>query len=151
MKLGNNFSLGEFEVSQTAERLGIDNSVPKDLVWNLEALVKYLLQPVRDALGPVFISSGYRCPEINKATGGSKKSQHPKAEATDFTVLRMTPYEVCKWIEKSSLPFDQLIHEFGRWIHVSHKRNGQQRGQCLTAYYDQSKKKVVYLPGIQKV
>jgi zinc D-Ala-D-Ala carboxypeptidase len=71
MKLSNNFSLSEFTSSPTADRLGIDNTPDKEATDNLQELVTFVLQPLRDRFGPITISSGYRSPELNKAIGGS--------------------------------------------------------------------------------
>lgn len=67
MSLTNNFTLAELTHSDTAKARGIDNSLPPYLMRNIQALVERL-QLIRDALGvPITISSGYRCPELNRA------------------------------------------------------------------------------------
>lgn len=130
MQLTNNFYLYEFERSQTAARRDIDNTAPPEVIDNLKALCVHVLQPVRDALGPVTVTSGYRCPELNKAVGGSSKSQHMYGMAADIQVARYRPIEVCEWI-RDNVDFDQVIHEYGGWCHVSY--GGRMRGACLTA------------------
>lgn len=133
MKLTDNFYLSEFEVSQTAARLGLDNSIPKSLLSNVKRLA-VLLEQVRSLINaPVIISSGYRSPTVNKAVGGVKNSQHLTASAADINTPKMRPYDFAKLIEESNIEFDQLILEFGQWVHISVAPEGvKPRRECLT-------------------
>lgn len=132
MKLTDHFDLDEFVVSQTAERLGIDNMPPGEVVTNLRELCENVLEPLRVALGPVLISSGYRCLALNTAIGGSPNSQHTRGEAADLSVRGRTLAEVYNWL-RTNTPFDQLIREFPPrgWVHVSYVR--ERRGSTLVA------------------
>ena len=77
MKMSTNFTLSEMISSQTATRLGIDNTPNDDQIENLKELCEKVLQPVRNEFGPVIINSGYRSPKLNAAIGGSSStSQH---------------------------------------------------------------------------
>jgi 4-hydroxy-3-methylbut-2-en-1-yl diphosphate synthase IspG/GcpE len=140
MKLSKNFTLPEIIHSNTAKRLGINNAPNKEHLKNMQVLVRDLIQPIRDALGPIRISSGYRNPELNRAIGGSSKSQHCKGEALDLQYWRkgkMSNKEIYDWIVKSGIEFDQMINEFDySWIHISLKSNGKNRKQILEAYKD---------------
>lgn len=132
MKISQYFTFDEFIDSQTAVRLGIDNH-PYSI--NIELAIintASRLDVVRALLGsPVLISSGYRSPELNKAIGGSPTSNHLTGEAVDFTCpLYGTPQDVFKRIRESSVQFDQLILEFGRWVHIGF--GPKNRGQVLT-------------------
>lgn len=119
MKLSPHFELWEFEVSQTAARKGIDNKIPPELIPNVTELAQ-LLEHVRILFNrPLIISSGYRSLKLNKAVGGASKSQHLTASAADFRIPGLTVKEVCEAINKSGIQFDQLINEFGQWIHIS--------------------------------
>lgn len=125
MQLSKNFHLSEFTRSQTASRQNILN-VPNSLhIKALQLLCQKVLQPIRDHFDkPVIISSGYRSPELNRAIGGSPKSQHMKGEAADFEIHGIDNYELAKWIEKN-LNYDQLILEFytggnSGWVHVGY-------------------------------
>lgn len=150
MKLTRNFSLSEFTFSETAERLGIPVVIEPDSPEFLavQRLALLVLQPVRDYFGPVVITSGYRPEALNIAIGGSPNSQHMKGEAADFVVPGYTPLEVCTWIRDADLPFDQLIHEFGRWVHVSIAVDREPRGECLTAFRDPNRRRTVYVPDL---
>ena len=125
--------------SQTATRQGINNSPAKVHVDALEALCRGVLEPMRDHFKrPVTVTSGYRSKELCKAIGSKTTSQHAKGEAVDFEVIGHDNYKVAKWIEKN-LDYDQLILEFyedgkpsSGWIHVSYKKDGQNRKQSLT-------------------
>ena len=121
MQLSKNFHLAEFLRSQTAQRLGIDNGIePGSAVEvNLRALALGLLQPIRDGLGPVHVTSGYRCVQLNKVIGGSQGSAHSYGRAADIVVTGHSPYAVCAWVIEQGLAFDQLIHEFGQWTHLA--------------------------------
>jgi zinc D-Ala-D-Ala carboxypeptidase len=138
MKLSKNFSLAEFEKSQTATRRGLDNSMPKEHLDNASALCENVLQKVRDHFGPVNINSGYRGDELNKAVGGSSRSQHCKGQAADIEVAGVPNYHLAKWIEENT-DFDQVILEFytsgipdSGWVHVSYNTE-ENRGKSLTA------------------
>jgi hypothetical protein len=136
-QLSPNFYLDEFTRSQTATRRGIDNRVEPDSIihTNLTALCRQLLQFIRDDLGPVHITSGFRSPELNIAIGGSTASQHCNGLAADIVVSGYTPFEVCEWVVSNNMPYDQLIHEFGSWTHISIAAQGDiHRQQQLTAY-----------------
>jgi len=140
MRLSKNFVLSEITHSNTAKRLGIDNEPIEKHLQNMQRLIDILLQPLRDALGPIRISSGYRNPSLNRAIGGSSKSQHCKGEALDLQFWKngeMCNEEIYKWILDSDIEFDQMINEFGfAWIHVSLKNKGN-RKQILEAYKDE--------------
>lgn len=134
IELSPDFELDEFCQSDTAVRLGIDMTPTPVVQQSLQALVQHILQPLRDALGkPIRITSGYRPLRLNTMIGGARTSQHVLGQAADIRVDGMTVKEVCQAIIAASLPFDQLIHEFGSWTHVSYNQNGQQRGEVLTA------------------
>lgn len=122
------FTINEFTRSATAEARGIDNSLPEELT----DAAKYTLarlDDIRERYGyPIYITSGYRCPKLNKAVGGKPTSQHLKAEAAD---LRWDA-NLLKFILQHC-EFDQLIEEKSgrtKWIHVSFKRDGE-RNQYL--------------------
>lgn len=140
MKLSKNFALSEITHSNTAKRLGIENEPTEKHLQNMQHLVDDLLQPLRDAVGPIRISSGYRNPSLNRAIGGSRSSQHCKGQALDIQFWQMGEMNnkvIYDWILKSGLEFDQMINEFDfAWIHVSLKSKDN-RKQVLEAYKDE--------------
>jgi hypothetical protein len=117
MNLSPHFTLDELIATQ---HRGIDNTPPPDVAANL-VKTALLLEQVRTKLGvPVIVSSGYRCPELNKAVGGQPKSQHLTGQAADFIAPGFgSPSTVAAAIRDSQIPYDQLIIEFGRWVHIS--------------------------------
>lgn len=133
MQLSPHFTLDEMTVSQEAARRGIDNTAPLPIV---KALMKTAqgLEAVRVRLGcaPVYISSGYRCPELNAAIGGSKSSQHMRGEAADFICPRFGgPPEVAAALRDSGIEYDQLILEFNRWVHISFADNPRRQALII--------------------
>ncbi len=134
-KLSDHFTLDELTRSQTAVRKNIDNT-PQDIdIERLQALCENVLEPIRIHFdNPITISSGFRAPELNTAIGGSTTSQHCIGEATDFIVHNTQLRTVWEWIIlESGIDFDQVIYEFGRWIHISHKKWGTNRNQIMIA------------------
>jgi len=125
--LSKNFSLDEFTVSQAAERFGYNNTPSEEVISNLKELCVHVLQPLRELVkAPVIITSGYRCPSVNAVIGGYYNSQHLEGKAADFLIPSLTLPESFNEVYKN-LPFDQLIFEFGRWIHVSYNENANRR------------------------
>lgn len=118
------FTIRELTKSTTAIKKGIDNTPTREAVGNLTALVENILDPLREAWGePLIVTSGYRCPRLNKAVGGSATSQHVKGEAADIRTLKDTPEEnkrLFDLVQKLKLPYDQLINEYNYdWVHIS--------------------------------
>lgn len=148
MQLTKHFTIAELCLSSYAVRHDIPN-LPNAAQRNaLGLLATNILEPLRVRAGrSLIVSSGLRVAAVNKAVGGSSTSQHKDGEAADFTILRMSPYTTCQMIMAMGLPFDQLIHEFGQWVHVSHNSNRPQRGQVLTAVKRAGR--TAYLPGLQ--
>ena len=151
VRLSQNFTIQEYIKSQTALRQGIDNTPTEEHMGNATALFRNVVQKVRDQFGVTVINSGYRGEALNKAVGGSSKSQHCKGEAVDIECPGTPNYDVAKWIE-DNLDFDQLILEFytpgipdSGWVHVSYKSEGN-RKQSLTAMKENGK--TVYKPGL---
>jgi len=106
--------------SETALRCAIDNEPPPALLADLHRLATGLAA-IEALLGAsIEISSGYRCDALNAAVGGVPGSQHTRGQAADFGCpARGTPEDIAVLIAGSSIEFDQLILEFGRWVHVS--------------------------------
>jgi len=139
MRLSKNFVLSELTRSNTATRLGIINEPTKKHLPNMQMVVTNLLQPMRDALGPIRVTSGYRSKALNRAIGGSSKSQHCKGQACDLQFWKdgqMCNNEIYDWVLKSGIEFDQMINEFDyAWIHISLKEKDN-RKEVLEAYKD---------------
>jgi zinc D-Ala-D-Ala carboxypeptidase len=127
------FTIAEFVRSETADRRAIDNRLPKELLPNVQELVNNVLDPLREAYGkPITVTSGFRCPALNKAVGGSATSQHMSGQAADITAgSREENRRLFYLVQELGLPFDQLIDEKNySWIHVSY-RVGINRNQVL--------------------
>jgi hypothetical protein len=133
-------SLKELLFSETATRLGIDNTPTDEVLVNLQNVCQFILEPVRNHFNkPITITSGYRSPELCKAIGSSVTSQHTKGESVDFEILGIANKEVSDWIV-NHLDYDQCILEFWKpeepnsgWVHCSYKPLGN-RKQYLRAY-----------------
>jgi len=133
MRLTQNFSLEQLIHSETAQREHIDNTPGTDLVDNLRRLAEGLEQ-VRALTGfPLEISSGYRCPALNRRLGGAKTSQHTLGLAADFTCDEFgPPVDIIKAIRDSDIEFDQCILEYAKWVHISFSK--APRRKVLTIY-----------------
>jgi len=116
-----NFSMDELTHSDTAARHGIDNTPNENEKDNLYKLAMEL-ENVRKLLNnkPIYVSSGYRCLALNKLLGSKKTSSHIKGLAADFTCRQYgTPNEIVFALINSDIPYDQVILEFNRWVHLS--------------------------------
>ena len=139
-KLSKNISMREATESYTAKRLGINN-IPSDYqLTNMTGVAENIFEPLRKWVdGPIKINSFFRSPELNKAIGGSSKSQHCEGRAIDIDDVYgyKTNAEMYTWI-KENLDFDQIIWEFGTdknpdWVHVSYVSSDENRMRCLKA------------------
>ena len=134
--------------SRTALRRGIDNTPTENHKQNMVELAENIFEPLRSYVGgPIKINSFYRSPKLNKAIGGSSKSQHCHGQAMDIddTFGRMTNAEMFHFI-RENLDYDQMIWEFGDddnpdWVHVSYVSPRENRQRCLLAYKDNGKTK----------
>ena len=138
--------------SITALRLGLKND-PSDVhLANMRLISEKVFEPLRMHVGgPIKINSFYRGPELNKAIGGSAKSQHCHGQAIDIddTFGHATNAEMYNWI-KDNLNFDQMIWEFGddnnpAWVHVSYVNDSDNRNRCLKAYRENGKTKYMLI------
>jgi len=155
MNLSANFTLKELTKSDTATRLGIDNTPDEATIENLKALCENVLQPVREHFGKsVTVNSGYRSPELNSspAVGGSKTSDHCKGMAADIEIAGIANADLAQWI-MDNCDYTQLILEFytqgipdSGWVHVSYDP-ANLKMQELTAVKVAGK--TTYLNGLQ--
>ena len=129
-RISKHFTWAEFTKSDTAKRLHINNAITSwEVRDNIKALVEDVLQPLRDAWGgPLFINSGYRCLELNKAVGGVPTSQHVLGQAAD--VGCSDPFALAKLAKRMNLPFDQMII-YPSFVHFSYKKDGENRCKVL--------------------
>ena len=138
----------EGSYSITALRLGLDNTPRDQEKENMRLIAEKIFEPLRSYVGgPIKINSFYRGPELNKAIGGSTRSQHCEGRAIDIddTYGYKTNAEMYNWI-KDNLNFDQMIWEFGSdknpaWVHVSYVSEDKNRNRCLKAYKENGKTK----------
>ena len=153
MKLSKNFTLAELTKSNTALRLGIYNTPNKEGIYKLRILATTLLQPLRNYVGPIRVTSGFRSVALNSAIGGSNKSQHTKCEAVDLQHItrgKSDNLKIFNALISLGLEYDQCILEFGGatetedskcpdWVHISYSLN-HNRHQILVAYKDKNNK-----------
>ena len=146
MSISKHISYKEGVYSRTALRRGIKNNPNAEQMQNMVAIAEEVFEPLRAYVGgPIKINSFFRSPELNKAIGGSSKSQHCHGQAIDLddTFGRATNAEMYEFI-KQNLDFDQMIWEFGDnknpdWVHISYVSPQQNRKRCLKAYKEEGK------------
>lgn len=144
MKLSENFTLQELSKTST----GLENTPNKKQTDSLRQLAINVLQPARDALGPIKVTSAYRSPAVNAKVGGAASSQHTKGEAADL-MMAGGQKKLLEWLI-ANVEFDQIISEFPdasgnpQWVHVSYKE-GANRNQKLKAIKSNGKTKYVPL------
>ena len=134
--------------SNTAIRRGIENDPNDEQLANMELIAEKIFEPLREWVnGPIKINSFFRSVKLNKAIGGSSKSQHCHGQAIDIddTYKVVANSDMYNYI-KNNLDFDQLIWEFGddnnpNWVHVSYVSKEDNRNRCLKAYKEQGRSK----------
>ena len=151
-RISKHISYYEAIKSNTALRLNIDNTPDAVSLSNMTGVAHNIFEPLRLWVGgPIKINSFYRCPKLNKAIGGSKRSQHCEGRAIDIddTFGYKTNAEMFYYI-KDNLNFDQMIWEFGddnnpAWIHVSFDSIDGNRGRLLKAIKENGKSKYILI------
>ena len=148
IRISKHISYKEATRSATALRLGIENVPNEYELQNMEMVAKKVFEPLREAVdAPIKINSFFRCEELNKAIGGSSKSQHCQGRAIDIDdIYGHVSNAFMYYYIKDNLDFDQLIWEFGTddspdWVHVSYVDEDSNRKRCLKAYREDGKTK----------
>ena len=132
MKLTEHFTLEEFTRSQTATDKHIPNNPNAMQISNLTNLCVNVLEPLHNILNQsIFISSGFRSVKLNRAVGGVPNSQHQTGEAADIDAKPISPQALFDIIRNSTIPFDQLILEFDKWVHISFKIIGNRNEKLV--------------------
>jgi len=148
--ISKHISYKEAVKSNTALRLNIDNTPGEYEIANMIGIATHVFEPLREWVGgPIKINSMFRCEKLNRAIGGSKRSQHCQGRAIDLDDIfeHKTNAEMFNYI-KNNLNFDQLIWEFGDdnnpdWVHVSYVSEDQNRNNVLRAI--KKNKKTTYI------
>ena len=146
MRISKHISYKEAVHSNTAKRRGIDNTPNEEQLYNMTKIAHNIFEPLRLYVGgAIKINSFFRSEELNKAIGGSSKSQHCQGCAIDIDDIygHKTNYEMFEYI-RENLDFDQLIYEFGDatnpdWVHVSYVSKGDNRNRVLRAVKNNGK------------
>ena len=144
------YKVGVYSI--TADRLGLENKPNEEQLSNMKTLAEKVFEPLRKWVnGPIKINSFFRSPELNKAIGGSAKSQHCHGQAIDIddTFGKRSNAEMFTYV-KEMLDFDQMIWEFGddenpNWVHISYVSKDKNRNRCLKAYKEGGKTKYMVI------
>ena len=142
MRITEHFSLSEFTESDTARRRKIDNDPSAEVILRIINLCTLTLEPLRQKYGsPITVTSGYRCPLLNKAIGGATNSQHMRGEAADIKGKSPSDNMRLFHLIREMGIFDQVICEdydphtnTCAWVHVSLKLNEPNRTRSLIKY-----------------
>ena len=150
--ISKHISYKEGVYSTTATRRGIENDPNDEQLANMELIAEKIFEPLREWVnGPIKINSFFMSVKLNKAIGGSSKSQHCHGQAIDIddTYKVVANSDMYDYI-KNNLDFDQLIWEFGddnnpNWVHVSYVSRDDNRRRCLKAYKEQGRTKYMVI------
>lgn len=148
--ISEHISYQEGIVSATGKRKGIKNDPPLVILDKMKITAEKLFEPLRAVFGPIIIISFYRCPELNKAVGGAKNSQHIHGEAIDIQATgKWTNADIFNYLRNSAFDWDQIIAEFPikgepAWIHISYSATNNRRNALIAVKLGNGKTK--YLP-----
>lgn len=119
--MGKYFTIAEMTKSETADRLGINNRIPQKYLTKVQYLIDNVLDPLREWYGhPIYVNSGYRCEELNKAVGGAETSFHLTGCAADLDVHSREENQKLFEHVREHLPYTELGWEGGgQWVHVA--------------------------------
>jgi len=155
VNISKHISYKEATRSATALRLGIENIPNEYEIQNMEIIAKKVFEPLREAVdAPIKINSFFRSEKLNKAIGGSGKSQHCQGRAIDIDdVYGSVSNAYMFYYIKDNLDFDQLIWEFGTdanpdWVHVSYVDEDSNRKRCLKAIREDGKTKYIDITNV---
>lgn len=125
MKLSKNFTLEEAIFSQTASRKRWSNIPNENVIRNMKFAASQM-EIIRAIFNqPIIVTSWYRSNALNSAIGSN--GDHPTGFCIDFKIHGLTIKEIVDAINHSGVKYDQLINEFGRWVHISfHPKMRQQ-------------------------
>lgn len=132
-QLSEHFSFNE--MTKTSVRASNEPDI--QAMENLRVLCNKVMEPCRELVGPILVTSGYRSFHVNMVIGGSRTSQHCRGQACDWVPMAMDIKGAFLYVMGSDIPYDQLILEcpngLGRgWIHISHNNlTEKQRGEVL--------------------
>lgn len=141
-KLSRNLTLSEFLNTSHRSFLASQYTPSPQVLSNARRHAVDVWQPIRDLIGPIHISSGYRCPELNVAVGGALNSAHVEGRATDNIPVECSVLEGYLIALNSGVPYDKIILEFGRWVHLQSAKHGvEPRKQAL----------VIFKPGVYEM
>ncbi len=117
MKISAHLSLAEMCASATGTRLKISNEPDEKVISNMKIWAEHIFEPIRNHFNvPIAVISGFRCPKLNTAVGGSKTSEHVTGSAGDLDQDGMNKGVSNKDVfefAKKNLNFNQMIWEFG--------------------------------------
>lgn len=129
--LSSHFTISEFVKSETAKRLGIDNTPSREVINNLKFGTTYILEPLRLMYGkPIIINSGYRCEKLNRAVGGVSNSYHLAGKAADIKLASNDEAEKLFQLLKKNKLVDVCLFEHASssiWLHVQWRPEGNPR------------------------
>lgn len=153
IQLSKNFFLDEFTRSETAARHGLVISVMDQgrVFNNLKRLCVGLLQPLRDEVGPLHVLSGYRPRKVNRLVGGSRTSAHVHGLAADVISSTLSSLDLATAVAQFPYRYDQVIHEFGQWVHIAAPVDDTPLYEALTAVKVPrlvGRPKTVYVSGV---
>lgn len=124
--LSEHLTFGEatFTQQRDPDILREQSDPPPHVRQNLLRIARDLFEPARSLVGPLRVNSGYRCPKLNLLIKGSRTSAHMQGLALDLFPVRMHLLDAYRRIQESGIPYDQMIFEHGRWIHLGGSGHG---------------------------
>lgn len=140
MRISKHISYREATHSATAKRRGLDNTPNQEQLENMYKVAEFIFEPLRLFVGgPIKINSFFRSVAVNRAVGGTSRSQHCKGQAIDIDDVfgHKTNAEMFQYV-RENLDFDQMIWEFGSnnnpsWLHISYVSKAENRNRILRA------------------
>ena len=111
-----------------------DNKPSLQHVANMTYGCLMLLEPAREAVGPIIINSGFRNPRVNALVGGVAGSQHLLGQAADIRPRDPAQFQRLVDFLKTHNLTDQLLTGNG-WLHISWAPFRPPRHDVRIGYY----------------